>query len=99
MTITEIFKRFNAPWDVIELMPQSASLKRSGRYYGVVDKSESNLIHCVTLEDALVFARLPEMIDLVERVAEDETSKHQTSAKILLEMMQAPKKKRKKNEH
>jgi len=89
MTIAEVFATYDAPWDIIELAADSKFLRESGRYFGVENKSGHRIAAHVTLSTATLIACAPEMLALIEEIAEDDQSEHRYSAKLLLNMMAA----------
>ena len=87
MSIEKIFAKYDAPWDVYELNAQSRGLRESGRYCGVTDKNELRIASHIPMETAVLIAIAPEMLVLVECIAEDDKSDYQSQAKLLLDMI------------
>jgi len=61
MTLEEVYKKYNAPWNIIQLDARSKFLRESGRYYGVENAVGQRIAGCVTLEEATLIAFAPEM--------------------------------------
>ena len=92
MTIEEIFKQYDAPWEIVELACLNKEMRELGNIYGVVNNSGSRLASYISLEDARLIRLVPDALLLIYEVAKGDLPYynlpyHRSQAKLLLKML------------